>query len=91
MNLQTELNFRGVQETSRIAYHENKEGKSNMVKLIVSLVSRGFCTILHLEEASGMKPNCVSGRVNDAMKAGLIRYEGTIHYKGMKRKKIVMV
>ena len=29
MNLQTELNFGGVQETSRIAYHENKREETN--------------------------------------------------------------
>jgi len=100
MNLQTELNFGGVQETSRIAYHENKEGKKRMVEMVVKALKRGYFinrynhipvqTLKALEIATGLPSSSCAGRVNDAIKMGLLKYEGDVVFMGRRRKKIVV-
>jgi len=87
--IQTELNFRGVQETSRIAYHENKEGKKRQMDWIVSLVRSGKNNLLELAMNTGLPQSTVAGRCNDALTAGLLKYEGEVVFMGRRRKKIV--
>ena len=111
MNLQTELNFGGVQETSRIAYHENKEGKKRMVMAVVNAIRKGYHVLTESEKiefglgsfnaipvetlkavqiATGIEHSSVSGRMNDALRMGLLKYEGEVVFMGRRRKKIVV-
>jgi len=109
--IQTELNFRGVQETSRIAYHENKEGKKRMVEMVVNAIRKGYHvlsesdkreyglgsfnaipvqTLKAVQIATGIEHSSVAGRMSDALRMGLLKYEGEVVFMGRRRKKIVV-
>jgi hypothetical protein len=91
--IQTELNFGGVQETSRIAYHENKEGKKRQMDRIVSLVRSGKNNLLELARETGLPQSTVAGRVNDAVNGypPVLKYDGEVEFMGRRRKRIVVV
>jgi len=91
--MQIELSFPrvGVQETSREAYYENREAKGRMVTMIVSLVRQGNNNLKSLSIKSGLPMSSCSGRCNDAIKAGLLKYDGEVEFMGRRRKRIVVV
>ena len=91
--IQTELSFPrvGVQETSREAYYENREAKGRMVTMIVGAVLVGNDSLKALQIATGLPQSSCAGRVNDAIKAGLLKYDGEVEFMGRRRKRIVLV
>lgn len=82
-------------ETSLPGYNSNPEDKLTQAERILNEVVRLKETcLLQLHEIMGIPQSTVSGRVNDLCKAGKIRYsskEDYIMYKGMLRKKIILV
>jgi hypothetical protein len=78
-------------ETSLPAYQSNREERQKTKELMFQKILCGHNTLKHLEEATGEYPNIVSARVNDLIKEHRVKYEGFTHYKGMKRKQIVVI
>lgn len=83
-----QLNIGYSYDTSLPAYRENQSEKARQLNRIVEIVKRGSTCIRKLAKETGLPDSTVAGRVNDAIKEGLIRYEGRIEYDGRKRKMI---
>lgn len=58
---------------------------------VVEAIRLGASCLLEISERANMVQSTVAGRVNDAIKAGRIRYEGTTTYRNRLRKKLVIV
>lgn len=89
---QTSLNFDkvGVQETSREAYYSNREAKGRMVQMVVQAVRSGCDNLKAIEMRLGLPQSSVAGRVNDAIRAGLLRYDGEVEFMDRTRKRITL-
>lgn len=76
--------------TSLPAYREHSSVKAIQEARIIGLVSQGFDSLLDISEITGLPQSTVSGRANDAIKHGKLRYCGYVIYKNRKRKRLVM-
>jgi len=80
-------------ETSLPAYHANTQGKQAQAMMILQLCyTLPVITIKHLAQLTGLPDSTVSGRVNDLIEEGKLRYsDDKVKYLGYTRKRIEVV
>lgn len=92
MNPQGELFMNGYSyQTSLPAYREAPQTKQIQLSRIIALVTLGACSLKELAQKTGLPQSTVSGRVNDGVKEGVLRYDGFVIYDGRKRKCVKLV
>ncbi len=78
-------------ETSLPAYRDNTTGKFRQMDKIITLVENGADNIAELAELSDLPASTVSGRINDAIVLGRLKYDGFVVFKDRKRKKVTII
>lgn len=72
-------------ETSLPAYLSPKDVQ---VEKVYETVKNGANNLLAISELLNMPQSTVSGRINDLIEIGRVKYEGILEYKNRKRKQI---
>lgn len=76
--------------TSLPAYREATQTKRIQLTRIIALVALGASCLKELAQKTGLPQSTVSGRANDGIKAGVLKYDGFVVYDGRKRKKLTL-
>lgn len=90
MNQQTETREGYSWQTSLPAYREAPQSKQIQMQRIIALVVLGASCLKELAEKTGLPQSTVSGRANDAIQAGALKYDGFVIYGARKRKKLTL-
>lgn len=77
-------------ETSLPAYRETPSEKAFQSSKVLESIKDGKSTLLEISEALGLAQSTVSGRVNDLIEEGTVKYDGFTNYKNRKRKNIIV-
>src|SRR6478735_4843057 len=77
--------------TSYEPYKDNAAIKKRQADEILAFIARGGNNLLQLAQLTGLPQSTVSGRCNDLLKEGSIKYEGHVIYADRKRKRIVAI
>ncbi len=77
--------------TSLPPYREAPESKKRQADEIFGFIKHGANNLLQLSELTALPQSTVSGRLNDLITEGKVKYEGFTVYADRKRKKIVVI
>jgi hypothetical protein len=77
--------------TSYPAFTDNQVNKRKQTDEILAFIVKGANNLLQLSQLTGLPQSTVSGRCNDLIEEGKIKYEGFTVYADRKRKRIVVI
>jgi hypothetical protein len=78
-------------QTSLPAFTDNQVNKRRQCDEILAFIVKGANNLLQLSQLTGLPQSTVSGRCNDLIEEGKIKYEGFTVYNDRKRKRIVVI
>lgn len=77
--------------TSLPPYHEAPNIKKRQQDELLAFIFKGANNLLQLSQLTGLPQSTVSGRANDLIEEGRVKYEGFTVYADRKRKRIVAI
>jgi predicted transcriptional regulator len=77
--------------TSLPAYQDNALIKRRQADDLFLFIKRGANNLLQLSQLTGLPQSTVSGRCNDLLSEGKIKYDGHTIFADRKRKKICVI